>query len=70
MINLYTTGCSQCVILKKKLEAKNIKFKEITDIDIIHAVATHNNIRMLPILEVDGEILDYRSASEWVKGEK
>jgi glutaredoxin len=70
MINLYTTGCSQCVILKKKLEAKNIKFKEITDIDIIHAVANHNNIRMLPILEVDGEILDYRSASEWVKGEK
>ena len=26
MINLYSTGCPKCTVLKKKLDSKNIKY--------------------------------------------
>ena len=31
MITLYSTGCPQCSVLKKKLEAKGIKYTENND---------------------------------------
>ncbi len=69
MIKLYTTGCPQCVVLKNKLDEKGIEYDTITNITFITDVAKTNGLRSVPILDVDGKILDYRKAIEWVKGE-
>jgi len=61
MITLYTTHCPKCDILKKKLDSKNIKYKEISDIDIMIA----KGFMSVPLLEVDGVIMNFLNANEW-----
>lgn len=61
-INLYTTHCSKCVILEKKLEMKHITYNMITDVDIMR----EKGFMMAPMLEVDGEIMDFTKAIQWV----
>lgn len=61
-IVLYTTYCPKCKVLETKLNQKNIQF-ELND-----------NVRELikkgyaqaPMLEVDGELMDFGEAVKWV----
>ena len=62
MIKLYSTGCPKCKILIKKLDEKNIKYEECNDTVIMKA----KGIQFLPVLEVDGILLDFKQATEWV----
>ena len=62
MIRLYSTGCPKCKILTKKLSEKNIKYEECNDTEIMKA----KGIQFLPVLEVDGTLLDFKQATEWV----
>lgn len=59
MIRLYTTHCPQCIILVKKLQEKGLEFEEINDIEIIKKVAQDNKLSTVPILDFDGEILNF-----------
>lgn len=59
---LYTTHCPKCSVLEKKLAAKNISYTEITDIDVM----TNKGFYAVPILEVDGTIMDFKEANTWV----
>lgn len=61
-IILYTTHCPKCNILKAKLDEKNISYTEITDINLMRA----KKILMAPVLEINGEILDFKPAVDWV----
>ena len=59
---LYSTHCPRCNVLEKKLRDKSIEFEEINDIDVM----TKKGISQVPMLEIDGEIMDFGSANNWV----
>ena len=52
-IVFYSTRCPQCRILEK-----------CNDIDVMNS----KGIMSVPCLEVDGNIMDFKSAFQWVKG--
>lgn len=64
-IILYSNDCPKCKILKTKLEEKNISYEIFDTIDEM----IERGFRSLPILEVDGKIMTFIEAVEWVKGE-
>ena len=67
-MKLYGNGCTYCKVLKAKLDEKGLTYEVIGDMDEIGRVAMKHNIRSMPILEVDGVVMDYRTALEYVKG--
>lgn len=62
MIVLYTTGCPKCVILKAMLDEKGIEYETNTDIEKMISLG----IKMAPVLEVDGKLMGFDKATEWV----
>ena len=62
-IILYSTHCPQCEILEDKLQTKNIQYTEITDVSLM----LNKGIKNVPVLEVNGEMMDFLRACEWVK---
>lgn len=62
-IILYTIGCPNCKMLEKRLDAKNIKYTTVTDIDTMQA----KGIKSAPQLEVNGEIMNFGKAIQWVQ---
>ncbi len=61
-IIFHSTNCPKCKILETKLKKKNILYVENTDINSMLA----KGIKFAPCLEIDGEILDFKKAVEWV----
>ena len=61
-IILYTTHCPKCIVLEKKLKAKNIQYATITDTDIMQK----KDIMFTPVLEVDGEMMNFVKANEYI----
>lgn len=66
MITLYTTHCPKCKVLETKLAKKGIEYQENTDIDYM----TSLGIMSVPVLEVDGELLDFVKANNWVNNKE
>lgn len=62
---LYTIGCSNCLILEKMLKDKDIKFLKVSDMETIKEKLP--NVMSMPILEVDGVIMKFNTAKEWIK---
>ena len=62
MIVLYSTGCPKCKVLHKKLSDKQIAFEEINDVSTME----QKGITQVPILDVDGNIMDFGAAVKWV----
>ena len=63
-MTLYTTDtCPKCKVLKLKLASKNIEYVEISDINVI----TAKGIKSVPVLEVDGEMLNLSQANDFIK---
>ena len=62
MIILYSTNCPKCKILEQKLKSKNIKYIEFTDVDKMIEMG----FSVMPMLEVDGVIMDFGTANKWV----
>jgi len=63
MIILYSNDCPKCKILKSKLDQKKIDYQICNNLDIL----IKNNILSMPMLEVDGEIMNYLNAVNWIK---
>lgn len=59
---LYSTGCPKCNVLKKKLTEKNIEYTENNDIDVM----TSLGIDQVPVLSVDGKLMDFAEANKWI----
>lgn len=59
---LYTTFCPKCRVLETKLKQKGIKYKEITDIDIM----TEKGFMSVPMLEVDNFVMNFTEANTWI----
>ena len=63
LIILYSTGCPKCKVLESKLEAKKIKYSECNDINIM----VEKGFQFVPVLEINGEYLDFKKAIDWVE---
>ena len=61
-IILYSTGCPKCNILKKKLAEKNIQYIENNDVEEMASLG----IDFVPVLYVNGEMLQFKEANDWV----
>ena len=61
-IVLYSTHCPRCVVLEKKLKQKGIDYNEVNDVSIMEG----KGFLSVPILEVDGKIMDFKEANDWI----
>lgn len=61
-IILYSTGCPKCNVLKKKLTAKGITYTENNNTEQMVALG----IDTVPILNVNGKLLNFQEAAAWV----
>ena len=60
---LYSTHCPKCNVLSKKLEQNNIEYETIDNEDIM----INKGFMTAPMLEVDGELMDFSAAIKWLK---
>ena len=60
---LYTTNCPRCKVLENKMNGKGIQFTAFTDVDEM----INKGISLAPMLEVDGELMDFATANNWIK---
>ena len=65
MNTLYTINCPKCKVLEKKLDEKNISFNICKDTDKMIKL----NIQNLPVLEVNGSLLNFSDAIKWVNNQ-
>lgn len=61
-VNIYSTGCPKCNILIKKLKENGIDFNEYNQVDKLIDMG----FKTAPILEVDGEMMEFGQAIRWV----
>lgn len=60
---LYSTHCPKCNVLEKKLKAAGIEYEEVNDVNIM----LEKGMQSAPNLEVDGQIMDFTQATNWIK---
>ena len=66
MITLYSNHCPCCEVLSKELHSVGIPFSTFTNTDQMLSMGfTH-----LPMLEIDGQLLNYPDALKWIKERK
>jgi len=61
-IILYSTGCSRCEVLKKKLNNKQITYTENDNVETMLDLG----ISSVPMLAVNGELMDFSTATKWI----
>ena len=59
---LYEHGCPRCKVLKSKLDNKNIKYENISDVELMK----QKGFTEAPKLEVDGTIMNFKEAVAWI----
>lgn len=59
---LYSTNCPKCMVLEKKLSSAGVDFEIVTDVDVMQ----EKGFMSAPMLEVDGSVLDFKDAVNWV----
>ena len=64
MIILYSTGCPRCYVLTQKLNSKNIEYTVVDDVEVME----NKGIETGPVLEVDGQMMQFKEATDWVNG--
>lgn len=60
---LYEHGCPRCKVLKMKLDQKGIQYNNVTDVEVMKA----KGFVEAPKLEVDGVVMNFKEAVEWIK---
>lgn len=64
-IILFSVGCPQCQVLKKKLELAGIEFELCDDLEEIEK----RGYLVVPILEIDGKAYGFSEAIEWINSQ-
>lgn len=59
---LYSTGCPKCKVLEAKLNRRKIKYNVITDVSVMES----KGFMSVPMLEVNGEVMNYGAATDWI----
>ena len=65
MIIFYTTGCPRCHVLESKLNSKGISYEVFDDKDKMIDMGLTN----VPVLEVDGNRMNFKEAVDWINKE-
>lgn len=60
---LYEHGCPNCLRLKRRLDENGIQYEDVTDVELMKS----KGFTSAPKLEVDGVIMDFKTAINWVK---
>lgn len=60
---LYEHGCPRCKVLKAKLDNQGIQYETVNDVKVMKT----KGFTEAPKLEVDGVIMDFTSAVDWIK---
>lgn len=63
---LYSNHCPQCKVLETKLKQKGVEYREINDIDLM----LEKGFKSMPMLEVDGVIMNFIQSNTWIKERK
>jgi hypothetical protein len=61
-IIFYSTGCTRCSVLKRKLDSKNIVYIEKNDVDEMLSLG----IKSAPTLKINEDLLKFEEAIKWV----
>lgn len=61
-IILFSTGCPKCNVLKQKLKASNIEYKEESDMTEI----IDKGYMTVPILKVNDSYMEFKEANDWI----
>ena len=59
---LYSTHCPMCMLLEKKLKDKHIEYQEVNDVEEMRSLG----FTSVPMLKVNGEIMDFITARQWI----
>lgn len=62
---LYEHGCPRCKVLKTKLDNSGVQYETISDIKVMEA----KGFKESPKLEVDGVVMGFKEAVDWLKGQ-
>lgn len=65
-VTFYSTHCPKCTVLQKKMDEKGVQYTEINDVKVMRK----KGFMEAPKLEVDGELMDFMSALDWVSDYK
>lgn len=60
---LYEHGCPSCKVLKMKLDKSGIQYTTINDMEVMKA----KGFKEAPKLEVDGVVMSFKEAVDWIK---
>ena len=63
MIKFYSTGCPRCKVLKTKLDDAKIEYEVHDDTEEM----LNLGIKGVPVIEVDGERMNFGQAVKWLK---
>lgn len=63
-IIFHSSHCPRCLILEKKLKEKGIQYEENNDVQVM----LDKGLEMAPALEVDGTMMDFKKAIDWING--
>lgn len=63
MVTLYSNDCPNCMALKAELNRANVDYAVCNDIDKMILMGLNE----LPVLEVNGELMDMNEAIGWIK---
>ena len=66
MVVFYSTHCPNCSVLEKKLKQANIEYTEINDVGTMLA----KGMTSAPNLEVDGKLMGFTEAVEWINSQE
>lgn len=61
-VTLYSTHCPKCIVLEKKLQSTKVQYNLVEDQDVM----IKKGFMSAPMLEVDGEVMDFTKAVNWV----
>ena len=63
-MRLIFNGCPRCIVLKAKLEEKGLEYETSDDMQELIDLG----FKTVPVLEVDGEYMDFGKAMKWIQG--
>lgn len=61
-VQLYSNGCPRCNVLEQKLNQKEVSYTVVHDVEIMKSKGFYQ----VPMLEVDGKVMDFKNANDWI----
>ena len=63
-MRLISNGCPKCKILQAKLDEKGLEYEKSDNMQELIDLG----FKTVPVLEVDGEYMDFGKAMKWIQG--